>query len=303
MKKLTPYLELIRPPNLLTSAADILAGFAISGSILHFSVVGGINIAVSEPIQLWLLIISSISIYGGGITLNDVFDAFTDAVERPERPIPRRAISRQHAMLFGYLLLVSGIVTALFVSYISGVVALLVAGCAVLYNYRAKHHLLFGPITMGLCRAGNLLLGMTAVPEMFFQEYSIAIIPLTYIASVTLIGRGEVSGGRRSWLLTGSFGYLLTVLALLILVFKNGEILVYHVLLIGLFALNIITPLVSAIRSKDPSKIGLTVKKGVLSIIILDAIFVAVHASILLSIITLFLYPLTIFAARRFSVT
>lgn len=303
MKKITPYLELIRPPNLITSAADILAGFAISGSVLHFGMVGGFEISISEPLHLWLLILAGICIYGGGITLNDVFDAFTDAVERPERPIPRRAITRQHAMIFGYLLLIAGIITALFVSYVSGVVALSVSGCAVLYNYRAKHHLIFGPITMGLCRAGNLLLGMTAVPGVFFQEYSIAIIPLIYIASVTLIGRGEVSGGRRSWLLTGGFGYLISVAALLILVLKGAEIPVYSVLLIGLFALNIIPPLVSAIASRDPSKIGLTVKKGVLSIIILDAFFVAVHASILLSVITLFLYPITIFAARHFSVT
>jgi len=303
MKKFIPYLELIRPPNLITAAADILAGFAISGSILHFSIFGGVEISISEPLHLWLLIFASICIYGGGITLNDVFDAFADAVERPERPIPRRAITRQHAMIFGYLLLMAGTATALFVGYVSGVVALLVAGCAVLYNYRAKHHLVFGPLTMGLCRAGNLLLGMTAVPDAFFQEYSLAIIPLIYIASVTLIGRGEVSGGRRSWLLTGGFGYLVTIIALLILTFKTTNILAYNLLLIGLFALNIITPLAFAIVSKDPSKIGLSVKKGVLSIIVLDAFFVAANASILLSIITLMLYPITIFAARHFSVT
>ena len=303
MKQLSPYLVLIRPPNLITSAADVIAGFAISGSIVHFSVANGMNIAISEPLNVLLLILSSICIYGGGITLNDVYDAFTDAIERPERPIPSRAISRKHAMIYGYALFLAGIISALFVSMISALAACFIAGCALLYDLKAKHHLVFGPITMGLCRAGNLILGMTAVADIFMQEYPLAVIPLVYIASVTLIARGEVSGGRRSWLITGGAGYLVTILALLLLSINETGLIGLSTLIIGLLAINVLPPLAAAVVSKDASKIGPTVKKGVLSIILIDAFFVSIYAGTALSVLTLLLYPLTLLTAKYFSVT
>src|SRR5207247_76223 len=71
---LFPYLQLVRPANLLTANADVLAGFAAVG--------------LKNPAALPLLLVATTALYGGGVVLNDVFDARLDAVERPERPLP-----------------------------------------------------------------------------------------------------------------------------------------------------------------------------------------------------------------------
>ncbi|OYZ46911.1 MAG: polyprenyltransferase, partial [Sphingobacteriales bacterium 24-40-4] len=74
----------MRPANIATSVADVLAGIAISGYFLG---------AGQEFLPVILLCLSTIGLYGGGIVFNDVFDAELDKIERPERAIPSGAVS------------------------------------------------------------------------------------------------------------------------------------------------------------------------------------------------------------------
>lgn len=82
------YFELMRPANIVTAWADILVGFAASGSGIIFTklINGDANFAVLIPLG-WLLLATT-GLYGGGIVFNDVFDADLDAKERPNRAIP-----------------------------------------------------------------------------------------------------------------------------------------------------------------------------------------------------------------------
>ena len=95
-----PLLSLTRPANLVTAVADVLAGMAIAGYFLLYEPnVGAIG---------WLCL-ATVGLYGGGVVFNDVFDADLDAIERPERPIPSGAVSKQTAMVLGISLLAVGI--------------------------------------------------------------------------------------------------------------------------------------------------------------------------------------------------
>src|SRR5690348_4730424 len=102
----------MRPANIVTAVADILAGIAIAGYFTS----GERDIS-----QVILLLLANVGLYGGGVVLNDFFDAALDAVERPERPIPSGLISKAEALLLGVLLLITGIVCASFVSSVSGI--------------------------------------------------------------------------------------------------------------------------------------------------------------------------------------
>src|SRR6201986_1377816 len=97
---------MVRPANVITSVADVLAGIAISGALAFRF------LAISYWHQIVLLCLSTAFLYAGGIVYNDVFDADLDAVERPERAIPSGAISLGQAKQFGFILLVLGIVFA-----------------------------------------------------------------------------------------------------------------------------------------------------------------------------------------------
>src|SRR5690606_30423905 len=130
---------------------------------------------------------STIGLYGGGVVLNDVFDADLDRVERPERPIPSGEVPVLHGAIFGIVLSLVGMLAAWQVSLTSGFIALAIAFLSVLYDSWGKHQLILGPLNMGLCRSGNLLLGISAVPLMVGEVWYLGFIPLIYIAAITMV--------------------------------------------------------------------------------------------------------------------
>src|SRR5690606_38709054 len=129
-------LILMRPPNLPTAAADIIAGAAIAGFFT-----GSYSEAVAGFL---LLIVASVFMYAGGVVLNDVFDVKIDAVERPKRPIPSGMVSLKTASYLAFGFLVLGISLAFLNSITTGIVALLLALSIVLYDAVAQHHAFFG---------------------------------------------------------------------------------------------------------------------------------------------------------------
>ncbi len=297
------YLQLTRPANIVTAIADIWAGFAVAGAARVL--LSGDASFISSPLLtalLWLTL-ATIGLYGGGVAFNDVFDAELDAVERPERAIPSGRVSLRNAALMAFVLLLIGIVAALQVSLLSGLIAFVVALLAVLYDYWGKHQLIFGPINMGLCRAGNLLLGISFVPLMLEAYWFLGLIPLVFVAAITMISRGEVHGKNRSALIGGLFMYGLIIMAVVLLAF-TGDREGWQVLpFLALLAYMIFPPLIKAIRLQNPKLIGKAVKAGVISLIILNAAVAAAFAGWIYGILVLLLLPVSLWLARKFAVT
>jgi 4-hydroxybenzoate polyprenyltransferase len=110
VSSLKPYLQLTRPANLVTAITDILAGMAIAQftfSELFACITGRFHIGL----------------YGGGVVMNDVFDAKLDSIERPERPIPSGKVPLASATMLGISLLFLGILAAAMFSLQSGMIA------------------------------------------------------------------------------------------------------------------------------------------------------------------------------------
>lgn len=293
------YLELMRPANIVTAFADILAGFAAAGGVALFSQVFPPEITP----ELIGLLIATFGLYGGGVVFNDVFDAGLDAEERPERAIPSGRISKNNAIRLGTILLMAGIIFAFMVSTRSGILAVVIALCALFYDAKAKHSSLWGPLFMGLCRGGNLLLGCSIIPAVIPQVWFIGFIPVVYIGSITLVSQGEVHGGKKApgYL---ALGLILLVTAVLFLL----AILPYYALpeatpFVILFAIMVIPPFFKAASHPTPEFIKAAVKRGVLSLIILNSALAAGFSGFTLGILTLLLLPVSILLARIFAVT
>jgi 4-hydroxybenzoate polyprenyltransferase len=283
-------LQLMRPANIVTAWADILAGFAVSGAPL------------SSASLLWLLL-STTGLYGGGVVFNDVFDAQLDAIERPERPIPSDRISRKTAALLGSVLLGIGIFAAAQVSQISLMLAVSIALAALIYDRYSKHHTLLGPLNMGLCRGGNLLLGITAVPLVVSQRWYLAFIPMLYIAAVTAISRGEVAGGKQR---TGAIAC--TLLAIVLGCLAALSLTPHYNFLAALpfwalLASRVFPAWLKATANPEPATIRNAVKVGVISLILLDTTLGAGFAGVIVGILILALLPLSYGLARLFAVT
>lgn len=293
MEKIIGYFRLMRLANIVTAVADILAGIAISGFFLNHP---------ADFSSLVWLVLSTIGLYGGGVVMNDVFDADLDKVERPERPIPSGLISKTEAGIWGMLLLTGGVVLAFLASSFSGFLALTIAMAALLYNRWSKHQTFWGPFNMGVCRGLNLLLGLSIIPAQVSEYWFLAIVPVIYIAAITMISRGEVYGGKRNTLVAAAILYGSAMAGILYVGFLREQ-LITTLLFVALWAFMVFLPLRNAIRQPQGKMIGKAVKAGVLALILMNAAWAAAFGATYLALIIILLLPISVLLAKVFAVT
>jgi 1,4-dihydroxy-2-naphthoate octaprenyltransferase len=293
VKKLIGFLRLTRPANIVTAISDIMAGVAIAGyagGTDHFS-------------SILLLVVATVGLYGGGVVFNDVFDAALDRVERPERPIPSGLISEKEGAWLGISLLTIGVISAFGVSaFPSGSIAFAIAIAALVYDKWGKHHPFLGPLNMGLCRGLNLLLGISLMPGALLHYGFLAVVPVIYIAAITMISRGEVHGGKSKTMLLAAFFYLCVIASILYISAARGTYM-YAVFFITVLAILIYSPLMRAIRNPAGKNIGKAVKAGVLALIVMNASWAATFDSPYLALMIVLLLQVSILLARLFAVT
>jgi 4-hydroxybenzoate polyprenyltransferase len=283
------YVRLLRPPNLVTAAADILAGYAATG------------LAVSSGLAF--LVIGSMALYAGGVILNDFFDRSLDALERPERPIPSGRVHPANAAILGFILIAAGIGISWNCSVLGGVIATAIACCVVFYNAVAKHYKVIGPIFMGTCRGLNLLLGLSAAPAVLEGKWALALLPFIYIAAVTMISAGEVTGGKRSTILVAAALVISVLGGIALLGFDPSFQWAWALPVVAFLCYRIIPPIWRACRKPVASNVRAAVKSGVLSLIVLDAALAAGYAGPLYGVAVLALLIIAAALAHVFAVT
>lgn len=266
------YLRLLRLPTVFTALADIFLGFLLTHPTLTSD--DGPN-----PLPMFLLLCTaSAGLYLSGMVFNDYFDRQVDAQERPNRPIPSGAITSAAAFRLAIGLMLVGLVAAGCV----GVPTLLVAvGLCVLvlgYDGGLKKTPL-GPLFMGSCRLGNVLLGasaVTSVAEVFQPpQLPIALGLGTYIVGVTLFAQQEATTSKRGALLAAATVVNLGVVTLALLVNKSETVVPEHRMpALGILAMVLFTldrRLAVAIVQPSPPVVQLAIKVLLLSLVMLDA--------------------------------
>ncbi|TMU56537.1 UbiA-like protein EboC [Flagellimonas algicola] len=291
------YIQLIRPANIVTAIADIIAGVAITGLFT-------LDVWNQEVIlNLCLLILSTSCLYGGGIVFNDVFDIEQDKIHRPERVIPSGRVSLNQAKRFGTLLFLVGILAAFGASILSGGLATVIALLAFLYDKYSKHNLVLGPLNMGACRGSNLLLGMSIVQPIPSQFLWIGLLPIIFVAAITLTAQKESQGKNKRAIMVAMVLDATIVAGILLLGrYFNFSLKSASIFIVFWYGVNFLAKL-KAIRHNHPIAIKNAVKTGVLSLIPLNASYVAGFGSMYLGLATLCLLPLSIYLAKRFAVT
>lgn len=134
-ERLHGLLELARPGN------------AIAAGVLTFTggfVAGG---ALANPFAVVAAVLATVFATAAGNAVNDYFDREIDRINRPDRPIPRGAVTPQEALLYSGLLFLGAVVAAI-------TLPLLALGIAVL-NLLAL--LAYTELFKGLPGVGNLV--------------------------------------------------------------------------------------------------------------------------------------------------
>jgi 4-hydroxybenzoate polyprenyltransferase len=283
------YLELVRPANVATALADVLAGYAVAG--------------FGNPRGLSLLLLSTACLYAGGVVLNDVFDRHLDQAERPERPIPSGRVPVGAAASLGLGLLALGVGSASLATAVSGVVAAATAGCVLIYDGWGKRQGVIGPVNMGMCRGLNLLLGVSATPVALTDAWPLAFLPLVYITAVTAVSGGEVHGGRREIAAFALISLSLVLVALLGLALGRNGGSWAGVAFTGVLAWRVLPAFWGAYRTPLPGPIRHAIRTGVLSLVLLDAVIGATYGGAVYSLVILATGLVATSLARLFAVT
>jgi 4-hydroxybenzoate polyprenyltransferase len=291
MTSIRSYLELLRPANVTTALADVMAGYAVAG--------------LANPRALPWLLVSTACLYGGGVVLNDVFDREVDRIERPERPIPSGRVQPQAAAILGGSLLGAGVLSATQATHAAALIAVLIAAFVLLYDAWGKRQNLIGPINMGTCRALNLMLGIAAVPTVLSQTWFLPLIPFIYIVAVTALSRGEVLGGHRGIAAFALVSLSFVLIALLALAVGPGPGpgTPAALALTLLLAWRLLPAFWQAYRTPGAGPIRRAIKTGVLSLVLVDAVIGAAYAGPLYALVILATAVVAGLLSRVFAVT
>ncbi|NOX54910.1 MAG: UbiA family prenyltransferase [Planctomycetes bacterium] len=294
--KLTAYLRLLRLPAVFTAMADVFLGFVCQRGDW-------------QPLSMLIsLLIGSSGLYLAGMVLNDVFDRHRDARQRPDRPIPSGVVTVREAVGLASLLIVVALLAAASVGRTAFATALMLTLAALAYDGWLKQTLA-GPMTMGLCRLLNVLLGASAVHSLSavwrLPQLHLAISLAVYVTGVTWLARSEIRAEARRSLL-GAIGVVNLGVAGFATFVLNwpGTQPGSALLILLVVALTINRRLVIILAQPDPMRVRQAVGVLLGSIIILDAtavLFVSARVDLALGVAGLVVPYL--FLRRRLAVT
>ncbi|WZO99825.1 UbiA family prenyltransferase [Isosphaeraceae bacterium EP7] len=267
MRRLKPYLQLVRLPNVFTAAADSVAGWLLAGGSPR-------NVVGWAPLAL-----ASMTIYAAGIAWNDYFDYEIDLIERPGRPLPSGRISRRFAGLLAAGLAFVGLASASLAGPGPAAVALALVGCILAYNVGLKRTPL-GPWAMGSCRGLDVLLGLVGASGLAFGGNGgllVVVALVAYIAGVTYISRSEVVEGPAQGTSLGLGLQVAAIAGLLVAAFRpslfsnpslNRPLIpVEGLLILVLVAWSIVWAGAGALREQTGLSRRKAVKTGVLALV------------------------------------
>ena len=258
------WLQLLRLPALFTALPDIILGYVLAKGVL------------SPTPDVAILLVCSACLYLSGMVLNDLFDFKQDLEERPERPLPAGKISLQNAAICGALLMLCGIGAAQVVSEQSLFVAVGLAMCILIYDRWAKRTV-WGPLFMGGCRFGNILLGASlATPLWTNRILWVAAGFALYILGLTWFARTEAKQSSRHQLTAAMIAINLGFMVLIaFMAFHPGKVeLTSAMIAFALTVLVVNRRLANALFDPIPIKIQLSVRTMLYSYVILSALLV-----------------------------
>ncbi|WP_461865324.1 geranylgeranylglycerol-phosphate geranylgeranyltransferase [Thermococcus sp.] len=157
--ELKALIEITRPHNC------ILAGIVgILGSVVALGHFPAIKIA--------LLIFMVVTVgCAGGNTINDYFDYEIDKINRPERPLPRGAMSRKTAFLYSVLLLTFGLILAYMINMWAFILAVIAYATMLLYAWKLKPMPFAGNLAVAALTGATPLYGAAGVGKLGLAGY------------------------------------------------------------------------------------------------------------------------------------
>jgi 4-hydroxybenzoate polyprenyltransferase len=300
---LRQYLTLIRLPSIFTAPTNILAGYFAA-----------IALPDANSVHLLFLMSSSAMLYMAGMVLNDYFDIPVDKKERPSRPLASGAIKKRNALIVALAALATAnIILLAMVGLASFVISMALSGIIVAYNFRLKRNTIAGSLSMGAARFLNVILGASPIlgimllqnDEMKLSDSLNVMIAagslFAYVIAIMTLSKREVMGGDKKDHLVAVF----IVIAVIASVGVLGFVLQFQptfIINLSLFAAVMIFTFTRYLAAGSSAELlQKAVRNMVVSIIILDSVFVSGAAGLVYGMGTLlFIIPAVVLAKKMY---
>ena len=269
------YLQLVRLPGIFTAFSNVLIGYFFSFSFN------------SEVIFLPYLLATSGMLFCSGMIFNDYFDYNRDKKERSFRPLPSGKISKQNALLIGFIFLILANISAFFLGFDSLIISLILSCMILFYNLKLKSISFLGILNLSVIRMLNILLGFSIIGISFeFIQY---LFPLgIFIVGISILAKNEIKSNLVIYKKLNKIITIITIISVSILVITNFQF--ESLLFLGLFSF-------LSVYSLFFKKIQNQITFQLLLIILLDSIlisfFVPLQFSILVSLLILPAYVIS----------
>jgi 4-hydroxybenzoate polyprenyltransferase len=305
--KLRQYLLLVRLPNVFTTPSNILVGYLATTPP-----------AEANGFHLAALMVSSGLLYIAGIVLNDYFDVEVDRRERPSRPLASGSISKERAMSIALIALAAANAITLAVSPASLAVSAALTAAIIAYDYRLKRSPA-GPFAMGSTRFLNVILGASPalsaavasggravpVPGIWAAAIFAATSLFVYIIAIMILSKKEVGNEKPNT--SAAFSIIFAMIASIalagIFLLQLQWVFLINLMIFAAVIVATYKRLIITESSPDSNPVQQAIKNMVISIIILDSVFVSGMAGFPYGMATLVLIAPAILLAKKLYVT
>ena len=301
------YIILVRLPNIFTAASNILSGY--------FTIVATVSSSFINLHLLYLvgLMTSSSLLYLAGIVFNDYFDIEIDKKERLTRPLPSGKITKRKALTIAISSMIAANVITLVINWTSFIIAIILTAIIIAYDYGLKHNNITGPIIMGLARSINVILGASPALSTLLLSVTaskmllfIAISLFLYVVAISILSKKEVSGKATNLIIISSLSIVFVdivaiAIAGLIGIFQPAVfafLVLFSVVMIITFR-----PILRGLDNLAPIHIRNIIKNMIISIIILDSVFVSGLIGLPYGFATLLLLVPSVLLSRKLYLT
>lgn len=180
------FLRLIRIENIaMIILTQVLISVAVISPILNVN-----NLEMCTPIgSLLLIILGTALITMGGYVINDYFDTRIDQINKPEKVLIGKSITRHKAMQLHQILTITGVACGLFVawqtySYTIALIFIFIPGLLWFYSTSYKRQFFIGNVIVGFITACVPLIIALVETQFLRQTYGDIVIRYGIVADL-----------------------------------------------------------------------------------------------------------------------
>ena len=188
--KFIAYIQLCRPLNVLITLASIPVACWIAGgtaSKWFFFLFAGLTGAL---------------VAAGANAINDAFDIDIDRINRPDRPLPRGALTQHDARRMWLIVSVAAILLNLFLNLSALLIVVLSIILLYIYSARLKRTVLIGNVVIGLMTGMAFIYGGVVVGRIERAVIPAIFAFLVNVAREVLKDVEDMEGDRREYAIT-----------------------------------------------------------------------------------------------------